>query len=125
MLSETEKKRKLREDDIKLTDLPDYLQKKAVTEAKVHIAKVGKWTRVGDTFVLVKSTGANMDDAWADIVVRKNTPFLNWILLPIAGMFGGTESVLNWDEIANTKIILDFWYTGDGTGGTPIVFQSK
>lgn len=125
MYDPNEKARKLREDSIYIKDLPEYMQKKAIPNTKVHILKLGKWTLIGNTWILVKSFDNNLEDAWAYIVTRKNKPFWNWAILPIAKMCDKGTAVMDWQEIETTKIILDFWYIGDGTGGNPIAFLSK
>lgn len=125
MLNADERRTKLEEGTITLQDLSGDIHKNAVPNAKVYILKINRWTRVGEYQLLVKQTCNNLEDAWINVVVRANRPVFNWLLLPIARIIGSVVEVGNWNVIPNTNLRLDFFYIGDGTEGTPIVFETK
>ncbi len=108
-----------------IEDVAEYLQKKAKPDAKVYPLKIDQWVKVGQHQLYVKSLSGDMDDSWIHVIVKQDSPWLNWIVLPFARLFTEPKIVVWWRKIPNTDLILDVWYVGDGSGGVPLVFEEK
>ncbi len=70
-----------------IEDVAEYLQKKAKPDAKVYPLKIDQWVKVGQHQLYVKSLSGDMDDSWIHVIVKQDSPWLNWIVLPFARLF--------------------------------------
>lgn len=124
--SETEAKIAKRDNDyFDLEDVAYYLRKQAKDGAKVYALKRKRWIRAGKYMLFLDAVSGNMDDAWIYVIVANDRKLLNWLILPFVRWFYQTEIVVWWNKIPKTNLLLDVWYVGDGSGGTPLVFEAK
>jgi len=105
-------------------DLSSYAQDKVAEGTKVLVLREKIWTRVGDTWVLLKEFSWSMDDANARVVTRKHVPFLFAFIACFAYDSPG-DWVYVGDVIPGTDVVIDDFYVGDGSPATVLVAQAK
>ncbi|MFZ5424669.1 MAG: hypothetical protein ACOZAO_02610 [Patescibacteria group bacterium] len=112
--------------DFTQKDLAQFVRERAQPDAQVTVLKENKWVKVGNWWLKLVSQASNMDDAWITVIVRPNTPYMNWVRhLNIHENGMETLTVLWWYEIGKTGLLLDIWYVGDGSEGVALVVPAK
>ena len=106
-------------------DLSSLTQEKFPNGANVSTLPVGKWVKVGDYWLLNKGVNGDLDDAWVLLVVRRNRPLLNWLVLTVAEVRDAGKLVLWWERVPGTGIVIDIWFVGDGSEGVALAALSK
>jgi hypothetical protein len=106
-----------------LEDLSDWVQERVAPKATVIRLIRGKWVKAGNFWLLLQEVRSDLDDAYIRVVVRPDSPFLNWLLLPLAANDEG-DWVAWWNKIPGTNLMLDIWYVGDGSEGVALIAES-
>jgi hypothetical protein len=131
------KRQKRDEGNFTRDDMAEYVRKTIAEGTPVSVLKTGEWVQVGDYQLMLTDTTESLDSAYARVVVEPDHPNWNWLLLPLA-KFRDQRSleemkharkkqvynhrmenkwwVMDWCKCEDAKIVIYFWYVGDGSG---------